>query len=291
MQLYFMPPLPLDDELISTYSGYMGRFFADYYANTGVETLVVISPFISQSDLSIDSPFPQLKRIWFAWSKINRSSPGTQADSWRIIHEYGEEIAPNLGVFRLKGNTPPCFFWLSPSEDFLENQIRFADIVPKISIYWHLMQGRGFFHAAGVLHRGFSYLFVGASGAGKSTVSRLSLELGDSIFHDDHVVVYRGESGEYRVSDSGYIFQGAPLKAVLFLDQSNEDLLVPVMPVLATKWLLKSLHEYGSSILYGDVFRCAFSLCAEISRYVPSFKLYFRKSPDFWKLIDEQFPD
>jgi hypothetical protein len=34
----------------------------------------------------------------------------------------------------------------------------------------------------------------------------------------------------------------------------------------------------------------AFQTASEISRQFPVYELHFRKSPDFWNIIDEQFP-
>jgi ABC-type dipeptide/oligopeptide/nickel transport system ATPase component len=131
---------------------------------------------------------------------------------------------------------------------------------------------------------------VGVSGAGKSTVSLLSSAQGDKVIHDDHIVVYR-EDEKWSVTNTSHSIRGTPIKAILFLFQDKEDKLIPINTARTAMGLIKSLEEHGRHVLFGDVFRSAFSTCSEIARHVPGYELHFRKSADFWKLIDEQFPD
>ncbi|MBN1668449.1 MAG: hypothetical protein JW862_15245 [Anaerolineales bacterium] len=57
-------------------------------------------------------------------------------------------------------------------------------------------QGGLLLHAAGIQRAGRSYLFFGHSGAGKTTIARLSAQLPQtSILNDDLVIVMPGETG------------------------------------------------------------------------------------------------
>lgn len=100
-----------------------------------------------------------------------------------------------------------------------------------------LAQGRGVeLHACGVVDaEGVGRLFVGASGAGKSTTSRLWLhEPGVRVLSDDRIVVRRGEDG--RLWMHGTPWHGdaelarperAPLSALYLLSHGRQDRLAP----------------------------------------------------------------
>jgi hypothetical protein len=290
MKLHFLPPV--EDGSKGIWAEFADHWFANEYANNLTEELVIVFPQADFNDCTLDSSRDSCwNEIYCAWYQIKNSLPGTQLQAWRVIYKYGDEIAPNLSVFRLRNSKTPCLFWLCSKQNFIETQARLADLLPKISAYCHITQGRGLFHAAGILHKNQAYLFAGASGAGKSTVSSLSSAQGDKIIHDDHVVIYRGETGKWLVSDTAYSLQDAPVKVFLFLVQDHKDQLLPIKPAVTVIRLLESLREHGSQVLFGDVLRQAFATLADIARHVPGYELHFRKSPDFWKLIDEQFPD
>ena len=76
---------------------------------------------------------------------------------------------------------------------------------------------------------------------------------------------------------------------LLFRD--HKDQIIQVGQNITIKRLMKSLNEYGMHVLFGQVLQKAFATSAEIARHVPTYELHFRKSPDFWKLIDAEFPD
>ncbi len=290
MKLHFLPPVKNSSKLI--WAEFADYWFANGYASNLTEELVIVFPQADFKDRILDSSRdPRWNEIYRAWYQINTSLPGTQLKAWRVIYEHGDEIAPNLGVFWLRNNKTPCLFWLCSKQNFIETQARLADLLPKISAYCHIRQGRGLFHAAGILHKDQGYLFLGASGAGKSTISSLSSTQGDKIIHDDHVVVYRGETGKWLLSDIAYSHQGIPVNAFLFLVQDHKDLLLPITHAETVKRLLENLNDHGSQVLFGDILKNAFTTLAEVARHVPSYELHFRKSPDFWNVIRERFPD
>jgi hypothetical protein len=290
MKFYFIPSV--EQGLWKNWAELASHWFAGEFTNNWLEELYIIPHQKNIDEKEFDNADdPRWKEIHTAWQKIHDSQSGHKLDAWRIIFKHGQELAPNLRVFRLRNWSRPCFFWLSSQNDLDTLQARLADLLPKIASYWHAMNGRGLFHAAGIIHKDQAYLFVGASGAGKSTVSALSKERGDKIIHDDHVVVYRGADGKWLVSDTSHSVQGVPVKAILFLIQDSKDQLIPANSSKTVKGLMKSLNEHGSHILFDNVIRSAFSTCAEIGRLVPGYELYFRKSPEFWELIDERFPN
>lgn len=289
MELHFLSPM--EESTLTEFTGLINLGFPDTFSKNNEYKFVIVSPQMNLNgnslDLFSDSRWDDISRAWF---QINNSTLGAQLKAWRTIHAHGEEIAPNMRVFRLKDSKYPTLFWLSPETDIRETLARFADLLPKISSYWHILSGRGLFHAAGILHKKQVFLFLGVSGAGKSTVSRLSAMLGDKIIHDDHVVLYRGETGRWMVTDSTYLSKGFPLKALFFLIQDNKDELQIIKSATSATGLFESLKEHGKQVLFGEVLKQAFTLSSDIARDIPGFRLRFRKSPDFWKLIDAEFP-
>jgi hypothetical protein len=289
MKIYFLPPG--GEASWTELDAFSNLWFANEYGDLLAEKLVIVMPRADIEESKLKEEDFRWREIFRACCRIKSSQPGGRLKAWRVIHKYGDEIAPGLGVFRFRESKPPCLFWLSSDEDMIETQARLADLLPKISAYWHIERGRGLLHAAGIIHKGQAYLFAGASGAGKSTVSALSRDCGHQIIHDDHLVVYQEEKGPWLVSNTLHSFHDIPIKAVLFLVQDTVDRLIPLKSTTTALRLLDGLREHGHYVLFKEALRKAFATMAEMARNVPGFELHFRKSPDFWNRIDEQFPD
>jgi hypothetical protein len=74
----------------------------------------------------------------------------------------------------------------------IENYLRI------IAAYASLMKGGLLVHSAGVIADGEAYLFLGPSGAGKTTMSRLALDSGAGVLSDDINIVLPSGSGAIR---------------------------------------------------------------------------------------------
>jgi len=99
----------------------------------------------------------------------------------------------------------------------------------------NLLQGDGaLLHALGVNDHGRGLLFVGASGAGKTTLSELYKTFGNvSILSDERVIVTR-VGGEFRVSGTPWPGGGfavsaetVPLRDIFFLEHGPRNALIP----------------------------------------------------------------
>ena len=78
-----------------------------------------------------------------------------------------------------------------------------------------------------------------------------------------------------------------PLRAVFLLKKSAIDDIVPLTPQATAAGLGKSLLEFAiGQDLYGPWVRQAFHNVAAIARKIPGYELHFRKTPDFWNVID-----
>jgi len=56
------------------------------------------------------------------------------------------------------------------------------------------LRGKFLFHGSGVIDKNKGYLFLGDSGAGKTTISRLWVKKGAKVIHDDIIIVYKKNS-------------------------------------------------------------------------------------------------
>jgi hypothetical protein len=113
-------------------------------------------------------------------------------------------------------------------------------------LFRHLMADHGalLVHACGVAWRGRGYLFVGSSGAGKSTTARLWRAAGATILNDDRVVLEAGKDGVL-IHPTPWFGEhpevggaAAPLRAVYLLRQGDAVSFEPLRPAAAAALVL-----------------------------------------------------
>ncbi len=164
---------------------------------------------------------------------------------------------------------------------------------------WHAWSGGLCLHSAGVARGHDGFLFLGDSEAGKSTVARLSAQAGYTLLGDDlNFVMRRSEAGyvlaagpSVQLLPGGYSPARPALRGVFTLVQDADEYLVPLSPRQTARALFDSMLESPPGRKLPDrVVGLAFKTACDIARRVPGHELHFRKCPDFWKLIDEQFP-
>lgn len=170
-----------------------------------------------------------------------------------------------------------------------------------LATQWHVERGGLSLHSSAVARGSDGFLFLGQSKAGKSTVAELSASIGLSALGDDlNFVIPDGESG-YRLAASpspslpsvGYSMQKPRLRGIFVLVQDDRDYLVPVEPLKMAPLLFHSFIQQTpyvrrvSNALVGK----AFQTVCDLSRRIPGYELHFKKSADFWKIIDERFPE
>lgn len=165
---------------------------------------------------------------------------------------------------------------------------------------WHVEQGGLSIHSAAVARGNDGFLFLGRSKAGKSTVAELSSVIGLSALGDDLNFVISDAGNGYRlaaapspkVSQVGYSLQKPVLRGVFTLVQDKSDYLVPITPIKLAPILFDSFIQQTPYVnrVADNLVDKAFRTICDLARRIPAYELHFRKSPDFWKLIDEQFP-
>ncbi len=145
------------------------------------------------------------------------------------------------------------------------------------------------FHATAVVHHDEAFAFFGLSGSGKTTVARLSRPR--PVLNDDLVLLYQSQ-GRWHAHATPFGLRrhpdvtSAPLRAFLRLRQALEDRLESLAPTLARVELLAN-----SPVVNADPQRLPYllDLWERILTEIPAYALYFRKSPDFWEVVDAHF--
>ncbi|HAJ27873.1 MAG TPA: hypothetical protein DCG53_11645 [Syntrophus sp. (in: bacteria)] len=151
-------------------------------------------------------------------------------------------------------------------------------------------------HGAGIKKRKGrgGYLFLGTSGAGKSTVAALSS--GDMILSDDatvievaggacliHATPFR-QVGIVQPSSKRLYLEQEKLDKLLFLHQSATTFIKPREQRSAFTELLKE-HLHCFEVMGEPLRRNAFYLCRDVCEMTPAYDLFSRKDPGFWELV------
>ncbi len=168
---------------------------------------------------------------------------------------------------------------------------------------WHLQRGGLLIHSSAVAHNERGFLFLGASESGKTTLSTMSDAIGRRVLGDDlNFIICEAEAAKlYRLaaapspinSPVGYSMIRPILRGVFTLVKDDRDYLISLSPRQVAHAMFDGFINQTpyTRRLPNEALRLAFRTCVAIARAVPGYELHFRKSPDFWKLIDEQFPD
>lgn len=151
-------------------------------------------------------------------------------------------------------------------------------------------QGGFMFHAAGIVRDGRAYLYFGYSGSGKTTVSRLSHALGDTILNDDLLFLVPSAGGwtvhsspfwnPTQVKPNG--LESAPLAGLFRLVQAKTVFTVPMQPGQAVAELVASVPVLG---LDPGRTLAILARCQRLSRDVPVHHLHFLPDDSFWPVV------
>lgn len=169
-----------------------------------------------------------------------------------------------------------------------------------LATQWHVMHGGLCLHSAAVARERDGFLFLGDSEAGKTTVARFSALIGRPALGDDlNFIIRDGENYLMAAAPSpilspvGYSMLRPSLRGVFTLVQDDSDYLIPLSPKQVALILFDAFIRETpyARRLSDEMIGLGFQTCCDIARRVPGYELHFRKSPEFWKVIDEQFPD
>ena len=143
-------------------------------------------------------------------------------------------------------------------------------------------------HAASAVHRDRALVFAGASGAGKTTLSRLAPG-GAAVLTDE--VSYVRREGEGYVAH-GTPFAGelarpgentrAPLAGIYLLRHADENTLEPVPPAEAARAILSNVLFFAED---PALVKSVFAAAVELAGRVPVFRLGFVPDGRVWELL------
>ncbi len=140
-------------------------------------------------------------------------------------------------------------------------------------------------HAAGVLRGRRAFLFLGHSGAGKSTVAANSPD--DTILNDDLIILLPGRDG-WTAHGTPFTHPGqarpspgcGPAAALLFLHQSPRVSLEPLSPAQSLAALLASTPVLNAAP------EPPLDRCQAVVSAVPAFALHLLPDPSFWPHVE-----
>lgn len=142
-------------------------------------------------------------------------------------------------------------------------------------------------HASGVRLEGRVFIFLGPSGAGKTTVATALKGTGHT-FSLDRVLVEQTNTGWIGhgtpLSDPEHLWcaEPAPIAGLFFLEQSDSISLRPLGLLEATRSVMTCLSTYPRHPAFDG--HCL-ALATELCKSVPAFSLAFRRDDQFWPLI------
>lgn len=157
-------------------------------------------------------------------------------------------------------------------------------------VHTFVLAGEGSFlvHAASAVRNGRAFLLAGASGAGKTTISRLAPK--DAVLLTDEIsYVRRHESG---YSAFGTPFAGelaksgenvsAPIAALYLLAKGPEHRIEPLSPAEGSRALLESILFFAQE---PELVKSVFQAACEFVCRVPTYRLTFVPDASVWEMI------
>lgn len=213
---------------------------------------------------------------------------------------YGHFSLPNASAFpiqlgKLGGDFAPHFrhqlneSWVEQGRERAcfsgVKSVYDLDSLLRILLSQLLVQERGFLlHAATIEHQGRAYVFMGRSGAGKSTIA--SLSPAGSVFTDEISLVRKFGTweafgtpfwGEFRADGQN---RSAPLAGIFALVQAPQNRKQDLSARQALAELL------GNTLFFApdrEARERLLEIYSDLIRTIPVFRLEFRKDSSFWK--------
>ena len=215
----------------------------------------------------------------FQHTENNRFS--IEVDRHLAKHEESDAFVCDFEGARVSANSRHAHFSGVHHEYALDSLLR-------MFLSWALLPQDGFLlHAASVIRNGKAHVFVGRSGAGKSTVASLSPQ--GSVLTDEISLINRvnGEWhafgtpfwGEFRADG---VNTSAPLGGIFRLIQSSGNCVKPMRSSELLKSLLPCVLFFSSEA--ADHKRLL-KILAAASAEIPGYNLQFQKNRSFWEVL------
>ncbi len=149
-------------------------------------------------------------------------------------------------------------------------------------------QGGFLVHAASAIRGGKAFLFSGVSGAGKTTISRLSPP--DATLLTDEISYVRREGHRYMACGTPFAGelaragenQSAPLSAVFLLEKGLQNKIEPLGATEAVQRLLRNILFFADD---HELVKLVFQSACEFASLVPIHRLVFVPDQRVWDII------
>jgi hypothetical protein len=162
------------------------------------------------------------------------------------------------------------------------------DSLLRMYMSWALLAQDGFLlHAASIVRNGKAYIFVGRSGAGKSTVASLSPR--GSVLTDEISLLRRTNGawhafgtpfwGEFKADGQN---TSAPIAGIFRLIQARENRIEPLRPSELLRALLPCVLFFSTNVRDHE---CLLQILAGACQQIRGFNLQFQKSRSFWEVL------
>jgi hypothetical protein len=162
------------------------------------------------------------------------------------------------------------------------------DSLLRILLSWILLRHAGFLlHAAKVVRNGRAYVFMGRSGAGKSTVAALSPA--GSVWTDE-ISLLRREKGEWRAYGTPFWGEfraagsnsSAPVAGIFGLGQARENRVEALGPVGLLRNILPNVLFFSGDAAANQHL---LEILGRAVKEIPGYNLAFRKDKTFWEAL------
>ncbi len=150
-------------------------------------------------------------------------------------------------------------------------------------------------HGCAVSKGGLGYLFSGPSESGKSTIAKLSADLGCTILNDELVIVSKVD-GHYTVGSTPFrgdfmdnINESVPLSAIFLIGHGEENIIKKISKrEFATRFVREVI--YSGILLSMDGKEALLEMmdfCSDVAGEVPFYELRFLPDKGFWDSIND----
>ncbi|WP_135568148.1 hypothetical protein [Solemya elarraichensis gill symbiont] len=149
--------------------------------------------------------------------------------------------------------------------EILLNRIVIENYLRVATAHLLLKQGGCLLHSGGFIHDGLAWLFVGVSGAGKTTLTRIAHEGGATILSDDINVLFRDSEGDFLATPvpfsgefrrqhnmTGGSGEALPVGGIFRIEKSDKLIIKPLEAVSQQVTLLSNMPFVNNIPEYAD---------------------------------------
>jgi len=246
--------------------------------------------YINYSYNTVLAPLQIVPRMWRRMRHDGRESRHGERSTGRYSFKLKKGVRIHLLVFCSSDHGRLRIF--NRGEDqFRGGNLGSLTLFPtdQILLARILAQRRGcFFHAGGVSLGGSGFVFMGHSGAGKTTIVTMMKPIAE-VLCDDRMIVRRWPEGfkAHGTWSHGDLEEVSPnaasLKGIFFLNQARENRIVPLVD--RNEIVRKLLACLVRPLVTSEWWDSMFDLMEDIALEVPCFELSFDKSGDIVRLL------